>query len=167
MAKHASPCHFSPMTHDIRQLIPDDFDNWQSLWAQYNAFYGRTGQTALPEEVIATTWSRLLAPQDPVFGLVATDGPTLLGLAHVIFHRNLIQTSDTCYLQDLFTAPEARGKGIARALISGVQDLCKTRNVRDIYWHTQRGNTAARRLYDALAQDTDFTVYRMPVAPDL
>ncbi len=155
------------MTHAICPLTSEDFNNWQSLWAQYNAFYGRTGQTALPEEVIATTWSRLLAPQDPVFGLVATEGPTLLGLAHVVFHRNLIQIADTCYLQDLFTAPEARGNGIARALISGVQDLCQTRKVRDIYCHTHRGNTAARRVYDALAQDTDFIVYRMPVALDL
>ena len=41
----------------------------------------------------------------------------LLGLAHAIFHRSTTQPTPNCYLQDLFTAPEARGQGVARALI--------------------------------------------------
>ncbi|MEM8542255.1 MAG: GNAT family N-acetyltransferase, partial [Pseudomonadota bacterium] len=33
------------------------------LWAQYNAFYGRKGETALPQVVVDTTWRRILDPE--------------------------------------------------------------------------------------------------------
>lgn len=35
----------------IRPVVQDDFAQWQPLWAGYNAFYGRAGETALPEKV--------------------------------------------------------------------------------------------------------------------
>jgi GNAT superfamily N-acetyltransferase len=40
----------------------------------------------------------------------------LVGIAHFLVHASTT-SPDACYLQDLFTAPEARGKGVGRALI--------------------------------------------------
>jgi GNAT superfamily N-acetyltransferase len=117
----------------------------------------------LPLPVIETTWSRLLDPSEPVHGLVADNGMQLVGLAHVVFHRNLLQVRDTCYLQDLFTIPEMRGRGVAQSLIQAVSELCVAREVTDIYWHTHDSNAAARRLYDRIALDTGFVVYRKPL----
>ena len=37
------------------------------------------------------------------------------GIVHFLVHASTT-SADVCYLQDLFTAPEARGKGIARAI---------------------------------------------------
>ncbi len=48
-------------------------------------------------------------------GLVAEADGRLVGLTHYVFHPNLWRDEGVCYLQDLFTAPEARGRGIARA----------------------------------------------------
>lgn len=148
----------------IRPLSPDDHPQWKTLWADYNAFYGRSDDTALPASVVSETRSRLLDYNEPIFGFVAGSDDTLLGLAHVVLHRNLIQIADTCYLQDLFTTPDARGQGVARALIDTVASFCASRGIEDIYWHTQISNAAARRLYDTLATDTGFTVYRKPLA---
>jgi GNAT superfamily N-acetyltransferase len=149
------------MTLQIRPPVLEDRSDWTRLWAAYNAFYGRAGETALSAEVVETAWHRVLDPGSPVAGIIAEQHGRLVGLAHVVFHANLIQIADTCYLQDLFTDPEARGNGIARALIKGVEDVCRNRGVQDIYWHTHEGNDVARRLYDRVAQNTEFIVYRM------
>ncbi|MFI6581044.1 GNAT family N-acetyltransferase [Embleya sp. NPDC050493] len=42
----------------------------------------------------------------------------LVGIAHFLVHASTT-TPDVCYLQDLFTAPEARGRGVAGALNRG------------------------------------------------
>ncbi|MEM9913167.1 MAG: GNAT family N-acetyltransferase [Pseudomonadota bacterium] len=149
------------MTLQIRQPAMEDYAAWARLWAAYNVFYGRVGETSLPPEVIETTWRRLLNPGTPVVALVAEQNSCLVGLAHVVFHPNLIQVADTCYLQDLFTEPGARGSGIARALIKGIEDECRQREVADIYWHTHEENAAARQLYNRVATNTGFIVYRI------
>ena len=150
-------------TVDVARPVTADKGAWMDLWAQYNAFYGRKGDTALPQDVIEATWTRILDPESSVDGLVASVGGTLVGIAHVAFHHNLIQLQQTCYMQDLYTAPDARGLGVARALIAGVAQLCRSRRVGDVYWHTQAENSVARHLYDQVARDTNFVVYRMKV----
>lgn len=151
----------------VRPLLSDDQDQWVQMWADYNAFYGRTGATALSEQVVRTTWCRLLDVREPVFGFVFEGEKQLLGLAHCVLHRNLIRSSDTCYMQDLFTVPQSRGRGVGRALILAIKDFCHMRGIQDMYWHTQSQNLTARRLYDDIARDTDFLVYRCSTLPTL
>ena len=43
---------------EIRALRAEDFAAWRMLWAEYNAFYGREGETALPRVVVETTLTR-------------------------------------------------------------------------------------------------------------
>ena len=108
------------MTHragiSIRPVRSADFEQWLPLWAGYNAFYGRSGATALGADITATTWARFLDPAEPVFALVAEQEGALLGLTHYLFHRSTTRIELTCYLQDLVTAECARGRGIGRAL---------------------------------------------------
>lgn len=137
-----------------------DFDAWRLLWDGYNSFYGRKGDTALSEAVTLSTWKRLLEPSEPVHGLLATVDGQIAGIAHYIFHRNTIQIEDTCYMQDLYSAPALRGKGVARALITSVCERATATGAAGVYWHTQRTNTDAMRLYDKLARNTEFVVYR-------
>lgn len=56
--------------------------------------------------------------------------------------------ADVCYLQDLFTAPHARGKGVARALIAEVTEWARAQTCSRVYWSTQQTNATARRLCD-------------------
>lgn len=152
-----------PSELSIRPIGQDDRGGWETLWQGYNAFYGRHGDTALTPEVIQSTWSRLLSPTEPVHGLVAEADGRLVGLGHFIFHRNTIYIEDTCYLQDLFTSPECRGRGVARQLIETAYQACRARGVTSIYWHTHSSNTTAMALYDKLARNTGFAVYRAKV----
>ena len=95
----------------IRPIEPTDLAGWTPLWDGYNAFYGRAGATALRQKITETTWQRFFDPAEPVHALVAESGGQLLGLTHYLYHRNTTRIELTCYLQDLFTAPEARGQG--------------------------------------------------------
>lgn len=76
----------------------------------------------------------------------------LAGIAHFLVHASTT-SGDVCYLQDLFTAPEACGMGVARALIAEVERWARERGCIRIYWHTQSGNETARRLYDQVAEN--------------
>jgi GNAT superfamily N-acetyltransferase len=95
-----------------------------------------------------------------VHGLVAELDGALVGLAHYLFHRSMILVEPTCYMQDLFTSQAARGRGVGRALIEAVYQQAGAAGATQVYWHTHAGNVTARRLYDEVATDTGFVVYR-------
>src|SRR3546814_9373381 len=75
--------------------------------------------------------------------------------------------ADICYLQDLFTAEAARGRGIASALILRVAEEARAAGAVRVYWQTHETNNTARRLYDAIAERSGFLVYRITLCPAL
>jgi len=144
----------------IRFVTREDYDRWLPLWDGYNAFYGRSGTTALSPEIIRMTWARFFDAYEPVHALVAESDGALIGLTHYLFHRSTISIEPTCYLQDLFTVEAARGKGVGRALINGVYDQAKLAGAGRVYWQTHETNRAAMQLYDKVADRSGFVVYR-------
>ena len=143
----------------IRLIEPKDFAAWEPLWEGYNAFYGRSGATALPAQVTQATWHRFFDSAEPVFALVAETDGKLVGLAHYLFHRSTTRIELTCYLQDLFTVPAERGRGIGRALIEGVYEQARHAGLRRVYWQTHVSNEAGRLLYEKVAAHLGFIVY--------
>ena len=144
----------------VRAVRREDFDAWKPLWDGYNAFYGRSGSTALPEEVSRTTWARFFDVNEPMHALVAEQSGTLLGLAHFLYHRTTIQVNPTCYLNDLYTVATARGQGVGRALILAVYEHARIAGSTRVYWQTHETNTNAMQLYDKVAEKSGFLVYR-------
>ena len=90
---------------------------------------------------------------------VAEEDGILLGLLHTIYHPNTILIEDTCYIQDLFTSPQARGRGVGGALIEAAYQDAHRRGVKRVYWHTKASNVVARALYDRVAEHQGFIVY--------
>jgi GNAT superfamily N-acetyltransferase len=144
----------------IRSVEPTDFSNWKPLWNGYNAFYSRKDETALPDEITARTWTRFFDAYEPVHALVADQAGRLLGLVHYIFHRSTIALGSNCYLQDLFTLQSARGQGVGRALIEEVYRRAQIAGSSRVYWHTHETNAVAMQLYDKVAENSGFVVYR-------
>jgi len=144
----------------IRPLARADFDAWLPLWDGYNKFYGRFGPTALPIEITRTTWARFFDAYEPVHALVAENEGKLVGLVHYLFHRSTTLIEPNCYLQDLFTDERTRGKGVGRALIEAVYERARVAGCSRVYWLTHETNATARRLYDQVAENTGFIVYR-------
>jgi len=143
----------------VRPLRPADYTAWKPLWDGYNAFYGRKDETALPDEITQTTWQRFLDPAEPVFAVVAEREGQIVGLAHYLFHRSTTQIQPVCYLQDLFTVPSERGRGIGRSLIEAVCEQAQAAGSKRVYWQTHESNAAGRILYDKVAQHLGFIVY--------
>ena len=148
----------------IRPAAPNDYPAWRPLWDGYNAFYGRVGPTALAETITQTTWQRFFDAYEPLHALVAERDGELLGLAHWLLHRSTIQIAPTCYLQDLFTAPAARGLGVGRALIEAVYAAARAAGVPRVYWQTHETNATAMALYERVAERSGFLVYRKLLA---
>jgi GNAT superfamily N-acetyltransferase len=147
----------------IRFVTRQDYAQWLPLWDGYNAFYGRSGPTALAREITDMTRARFFDGYEPVHGLVAESGGALLGLTHYLFHRSTTLIEPVCYLQDLFTAEAARGKGVGRALIEGVYEQARLAGSPRVYWQTHETNRTARTLYDKVAEHQGFIIYRKQV----
>jgi GNAT superfamily N-acetyltransferase len=147
----------------VRAVQRADFPQWSELWAGYNAFYGRVGDTALVPDITLMTWARFFDAYEPMHALVAEVAGRIAGLTHFLYHRSTIQIPPTCYLADLFTAEEVRGQGVGRALIDAVYAHAKRAGSPHVYWQTHETNTVAMRLYDQLAERSGFVVYRRSV----
>ncbi len=144
---------------EIRFVVQSDFDQWQSLWDGYNQFYERT----VASEISKLTWSRFFDANEPVFAMVAEKEGQILGMVHYLFHRSTSLIEQTCYLQDLFTVESARGQGIGRALIEAVYQQAKAASAARVYWITHETNQTAMRLYNQVAENTGFVVYRKQI----
>lgn len=141
----------------VRPLNSVDLQQWQSLWQGYLTFY----ETELSAELNALTWKRLLDPSEPIKGIAAFDEEgTILGFTHFVYHRSSWSATHYCYLEDLFTAPDARGKGVARALIEAVRAQAMADDCSRLYWHTHENNTLAQALYSRVATQSGFIQYR-------
>lgn len=140
----------------IRAIHRDERAAWDTLWSGYLDFY----RASVGPEVRDATWMRLHDPAVPLHGLVAEQAGSLVGLVHYVFHVSAWTTGPYCYLQDLFTAAEARGQGIGRGLIEAVAERAREAGADRVYWLTQEDNAAARALYDTLADRPGFIQYR-------
>lgn len=149
------------MNLHIAPLRPEDRAGWETLARGYKAFY----ETPITDAELDTAWRRLLGDErnsDAVFGLAAHAEGRVVGITHYLFHTST-WTPRVCYLQDLFTLPEMRGQGVARALIAAVGDAARAGEATRCYWLTHETNATARRLYDRVARYQGFIRYELPL----
>lgn len=145
------------MPHTIRDARPEDEAAWRGLWAQYLDFYDVT----LMPDVTAATWARLMDPASPVKMRLAVVDGAAVGFAIHLHHPSTWVAGEDCYLEDLFLAPAARGKGLGRALIDDLIALARTKGWHRLYWHTDEGNAQARKLYDSYVKTDGHLRYRL------
>ncbi len=146
----------SHITLSIRPVVAEDEPAWRMLWGAYLDYY----ETTVSEPVYTTTFRRLLSgKREEPHGLMAFADGRAVGLAHYILHRTCWKVEEVCYLQDLFTAPDARGRGVARSLIAAVYAAADTAGTPAVYWLTQEFNYRGRMLYDQVGTKSPFIRY--------
>ena len=142
---------------EIRRFEPGDRGRWEELFRAYISFYGRT----LDDTAYDRAWSEF-ASGARMHALGARLDGQLVGIAHFLVHPSSSEP-DLCYLEDLFTDPAVRGRGVASALIGAVRDWAREQGCGSVYWQTHESNAVARRLYDDVALREGFLVYRLPL----
>lgn len=140
----------------VRPATLADHAAWLPLWRGYQAFY----QVDLPTTTTETTWARLLDPQEPMHLALAELAGAVVGMVHFIEHRSCWSPLNSLYLQDLFTAPEVRGRGVGRALIEHVYAQAPLLGAGKVHWLTHESNGDAMLLYDRIAEKPGFVQYR-------
>ena len=143
------------MAIEISRPAEADRVEWERLYRGYMDFY----EQSFGDDFFDAAWERFLA-DDAVHALVAREGDGLVGMVHFLRHPNT-WGADVCYLQDLFTEPQARGRGVGRSLIAAVTDWARAQGCSDVYWLTHKMNTTARRLYDSVADNRGFIQYEI------
>ena len=138
----------------IRGVAAADKVEWLRLWAEYCAFY----RTDVPAAATETTWSRLMDPASAVHGLVF-EADRVVGFAHYVLHPYTWGPAPVCYLEDLYVAPEARGRGAGRSLIEALLAQARDQGWARVYWMTEENNVAARALYDRFTPRDSFVRY--------
>lgn len=141
----------------VRDLSTQDEARWRTLWDGYLTFY----EASIAPDVTDITWARLQDVASPLFGLVAELDGEVVGIVNCVLHANTWTSKPVCYLEDLYTAPEARGQGAGRALIDAVSERAKAEDWHRVYWRTAADNTTAQALYDRLAKRTGWVTYEV------
>ena len=141
----------------VSPLAASDYEDWLPLWTAYLTFY----KTTVTEDISRLTFDRLLSDSEPMGAFIARDtNGNAIGIVHWISHRSTWTAGNYCYLQDLFTSEDARGKGVGRALIEAVYDAARKLACARVYWLTHETNTQAMALYDNVADRPGFLQYR-------
>lgn len=150
------------MSHlTVRAAEPRDCAQWLPLWRGYQTFY----KVDLGDAVTAATWQRFFDANEPMHCAVAEEAGSgrLAGFVHYVFHRSCWLLNPSCYLQDLFAAPDLRGRGVGRALIEHVYARAAEAGSARVWWLTHETNTTAMQLYDRIAEKSGFVQYRKAI----
>lgn len=139
----------------VRPIAAADEQRWRELFRAYREFY----KLEESEEVVSRVWSWLMAGDHGAYALVAELDGTIQGIAHYRYFFSPYVGTKNIFLDDLFTAPDARGRGVGRALIGALTDKAAAEDCGIVQWETADDNHTAQALYDSLATKTTWLTY--------
>ena len=148
------------MTVQIRRVVETDEDQWSKLYAGYRAFYKLDDD----QRAVNTTWGWVSNAEHGFIGLVAVIDDTVVGLANLRRFARPSTAAVGLYLDDLFTTPQARGRGVATALLREAAAIAAHEGANVVRWITAADNAGARRVYDKVAAATPWVTYDLKPA---
>jgi GNAT superfamily N-acetyltransferase len=129
---------------EIREARLDEVEELLPLMRAYCDFY----EASPPDEGLREMARTLITDPDQGIFLIALDGEVAVGFATVDWKWSSLRGARIGYLEDIFVAPEARGRGIADGLIEACAERCREREMPAMEWLTAPDNHRAQAVYD-------------------
>ena len=138
---------------DLTELLP--------LMRAYCDFYEVAPSD---DELLALSRALLADPEREGIQLLARNERHAVGFATIFWSWATTSAERIGVMNDLFVAPEARGTGVAEALIEACRAECNARGAGKLTWQTAPDNAAAMKVYDRFGATREQWVdYWLPV----
>jgi ribosomal protein S18 acetylase RimI-like enzyme len=87
-----------------------------------------------------------------------------LGFATVFWTWQTLDAARAAVMNDLYVAPEARGTGLADALIAACAERAREHGAPSLVWETAMDNKRAQKVYDRVGgQPSRWLSYELPL----
>jgi GNAT superfamily N-acetyltransferase len=142
---------------DLPELLP--------LLRAYCDFY----QVSPSDRALVELSRALLAdPRREGLQLLAHDeSGRAVGFATLYWTWQTLSAGRVGVMNDLYVAAEARGTGVAGALITACLERCREHGATELIWQTAKDNARAQAVYDRIGatRDDRWLDYSLPVDP--
>jgi GNAT superfamily N-acetyltransferase len=129
---------------EIRDARLEEAEELLPLMRAYCDFY----EASPPDEGLLELARTLIADPEEGSMFIAREGEQAVGFATLDWKWSSLKAAKIGYLEDLFVAPETRGRGIADALIEACAERCRQRGAPAMQWQTAPDNRRAQVVYD-------------------
>lgn len=148
-----------PTNTTIRFAQEHDLAELASLFNAYRIFYEQPSDLAVAENFLRERMqhaeSVILVADNPE----AHPGHKLDGFCQLYPTFCSVEAKPIAVLYDLFVAPSARGRGVARRLMLAAQDYAKSSGKARLDLSTAKNNYTAQALYESLGYERDDVFY--------
>jgi GNAT superfamily N-acetyltransferase len=150
----------------IAIVTEDDLPDLLPLMRGYCDFY----EVDPPDDRLLDLARTLIAdPEHQGLQLIARDDGDgrAVGFATIFWTWSTLSADRLAVMNDLFVSEDARGGGVADALIAACADQCRERRVPELAWQTAKTNLRAQAVYERVGatRDERWLDYSVAVAP--
>jgi GNAT superfamily N-acetyltransferase len=144
----------------IRPALSSDVDRIYQLVVDL-ATYERAAHEvrSTPEQL----HEALFGPQPAAYALVVEVEDTVVGFALYFRSFSTWEGVHGIYLEDLYVAPERRGSGLGKALLTGLAQIAVERGYARVEWAVLNWNQPSIDFYNSIGAVPmdEWTVYRL------
>lgn len=134
----------------IRQAVEEDASRIAPAFDLYRQFYGRPQDARLSLEFIR---DRLRAKESVILFAETAGSGEVLGFVQLYPSFSSVAARRIWILNDLFVAPEARGRGAGRALMEAARQHAIQTGAKRLTLETMSDNRTAWSLYESLGYE--------------
>jgi GNAT superfamily N-acetyltransferase len=150
----------------IATVTEDDLPDLLPLMRGYCDFYEVDPSD---EALLALARTLIADPEQQGLQLIARDDEDgrAVGFATIFWTWSTLSADRLGVMNDLFVARDARGGGVADALIAACADQCRERGVPELAWQTAKTNARAQTVYERVGatRDERWLDYSLSAAP--
>jgi GNAT superfamily N-acetyltransferase len=129
---------------EVRPARTDEIEEMLPLIRAYCEFY----ETEPDDQGLRSMFETLISEPSQGAIFIARDGGRAVGFAALDWKWSSLKAARIGYLEDLFVDPEARGRGIADALIEVCAERCRELGMPALEWLTAPDNHRAQKVYN-------------------